>query len=134
MREVGLRYQKKLFLKSKKSSSQFQLELESICKRTAYLKYGWASVIAHLPARDDRLYSEYQSVLRQNCLREGRGEKPFCPGEVQKLFVRTFLERYGSAEQPLTPAELLEAFEECKSYFMVMAWLHRLVALPSEDQ
>lgn len=73
-RSVQARYQTKLFLKNRKSNTRFREELESICKRSSYLHYEWAKELLKELKNNNlsKLYTDYQSVLKENCLREGK--------------------------------------------------------------
>ena len=65
-------------------------------------------------------------------LREGRKEKVYCPSRVRKLFKEDFTIRFVKGKE-YTYEELTGAVEECKAYFMVMTWLHQVVALRSSE-
>lgn len=89
------KYFTNLFLKNRKSSRQFQKELDSVLKRSSYLNYDWAqSLLTELKTCDpNQLYTEYQTTLKENCLREGKKEKIFCPSKISGQFITHFSNR-----------------------------------------
>jgi hypothetical protein len=106
------KYHTNLFLKNRKSSHQFHQELKSVCKRSSYLHYDWAELLlTELKTGDpNQLYSEYQTTLKENCLRDGKREKIFCPAKIQRQFISHFGQK-AREEAPMSAERLDRAFE-----------------------
>jgi hypothetical protein len=77
------------------SSSRFKEELDSVCKRSAYLHYEWVKeLLVELKySNTKKLYTDYQTVLKENCMREGKKEKIFCPSKIKNRFISKFTEK-----------------------------------------
>jgi len=69
--EIQAQYYRQVFIQNKLSTLQFNQKLASIRKRAAYLKYEWVRELEACAkvTNKQKLYSEYKSTLKENCLR-----------------------------------------------------------------
>jgi hypothetical protein len=82
----------------------------------------------------EQLYTQYKTILKENCIRSGKEEKTFVPAKVRTHFMAHLHERGEQLQQNSSLGELNNLLTECKSYLMVLTWLHRLSSLEAENE
>jgi hypothetical protein len=80
-------------------------------------------------ANYDELYSEYEAVLQENCRRDGSHEIVFYSMKIRAIFLTEIEVKYRLKESTLSIAQLKSLIFECKCYFMVISWCHKISSL-----